>query len=666
MLRGKVSLPIGDSFSIPFEAPAGGCMVRFTYDAVPKDGSRVEFVICGTQLRADSMLYYSGDGACNAEGTAEVPTGGQLCAARWEASQEMLSLLSGLVSKVDPLVLTYKIEVVSTDHMALTQRERLVELAQEPDHGPSDGGATRQLHALRVAVEALSVAAADGRGRTALHGAAAAGNVEAIAMLLQMKAPLDARSITGRTPLLEACARCQVKALVMLLAAGADPLVTDEWGRNALHLIASNSVGSGSEEGTDREQEAGKGPAEAFRALGECRRNLLNQQCGNIPGMEIDTLSETRPLAHAAASGCTHLVQLFLQTGVAADVSSGQGLLAAASHGRVACASLLLKSGSDPGRVHPIMGSALHVAAAGGHTELVRLLCRVLAQGAADAPSIDAAADAAAALLRTNAAWRTPLLCAAASGHGDCVEALVEAGAPLEQTDREGNSPLLGACSVGDPKSVAVLLQAGAQPRRRNALGRDALLCAAAGGHVPVLPLLLPACADRLAEAMVQAAAAGQAKAAVALVELCPLPPPKTWRLKASNGKDTSENDAPAHRACEQLLRALWDRCSEEHALYAQPPPTSHAVPMASGAASSSTSSTGGPTGAAIIAAQGDLSGPDGPPQAPRIEDADASDSSAMSPITPAGGAPDAQSLDLDDLSSIQEMIRMELEEDSE
>ena len=771
ILKGKVALSVGEPFAIPFESPAGGCTVRYSYEAVPESGHSVSFAICdassavaGEAIGAAVLHAASGEG-CRGEGEASVADGGQMCLARWEPVREVLSLLSGLVRKSQPLVLAYEIRVLPSEHLALVARQRLVQLAQQKEDGVDDGGGGggEHLRALRAALQELPVGAADDRGRTALHGAASAGNAEAIALLLRMKAPLEARSDQGRTPLLEACERCQLSAIAPLIAAGSQPHVVDACGCNALHLIAMSRIGEG-------EGEGGDAAAEAFRTLlaagakgarsprsADLVRTLVRHKCGALFAEGDALLSEATPLVHAAAAGLTACCETLLEAGAQPDECCGRPLLAAARGGHTACVRKLLDAGAQPSLSSTPEGSVLHVAAGAGHADLVRMLCSVLARRAAsqaateaadatDVVSIGNGAGGAAAgggaatnaagaagaatggggsppiladLLRTNGAWRSPLLCAAAAGHGDCVEALVDAGSPLEQCDREGNSPLLSACCNGEPKAVAVLLAAGCQPRRRNGAGRDALLCAAAGGHVPVLPLLLPACADRLPEAMVTAAAAGQAKTAVALVELCPLPPPKTWRLKTAGGRGsgTPQEGRPedaVHHAAGQLVRALWERVCEEHALlapdlYSPPPPPHLPQPMAvpspavelEGAAARSVALSATVAAGAIIAeevsggprdaAGGGMPSPPisrpagvgvagaGFPSrdSPRLASEEAGASAeepvvlspgAFSPLTPGGAEDDdgAAGLDLDDLTSIQDLIRMELEDDDD
>lgn len=81
--------------------------------------------------------------------------------------------------------------------------------------------------------------ARDGRGRSALHEAAALDHVEICRVLLEAGAEVDARDAQGRTPLLEAVRGGAVRALEALLAAGANVHAKDAAGANALHLACA-------------------------------------------------------------------------------------------------------------------------------------------------------------------------------------------------------------------------------------------------------------------------------------------------------------------------------------------------------------------------------------------------------------------------------------------
>jgi ankyrin repeat protein len=540
LLRGKVAISPGETFSVPFEAPADGGCVRFRFDVVDSDAA-VSFAV--VQAGNGAVLHTTkGTGR---RGECSLPAGGELCLVRWE---NVVSLFAGLFSSERPNV-SYEVEVLPQAHLDLVQRKRLVRLAE------SGGG---DLRSLGATLERLPASSTDDRGRTPLHGAAAWGHVDAVALLLNANAPLEATCREGRTPLLDACVHCQVGTMVGLLAAGASASAIDARGRNALHLVAASG----------RSGEAILEACGLILDLGPRGHALTRQLCAPSAGrIDAGAPGGTTPLVHAAAAGQTRLCSTLLAAGVDVNECDGQALAAAARCGHDATVRALLAAGADPTLETEVSGSALHTAAGAGHVSLVRLLSAELAQRASES----------AHLLRTDGAWRSPLLCAAAGGHGESVEVLVAAGSPVEQADREGNTPLLSACAVGEPKAVSVLLQAGADPRRRNSSGKDALCCAAAGGHLPLLPLLLPACTDRLVDAMVQAAAAGQGKTAVALVELCPLPLPLR---EVANGR--GEAPSAAHEACELLVRAIWERCSEEEAAASAPPTTQRRSPSTS------------------------------------------------------------------------------------
>ncbi|MEI7835965.1 MAG: ankyrin repeat domain-containing protein [Planctomycetota bacterium] len=79
-------------------------------------------------------------------------------------------------------------------------------------------------------------------GWTALHWAAADGDVDMIEQLLAARADVDATDAAGKTPLHEACRSGQVSAVQALLTAHANPKLADLMGRTPLHyaVLAGN------------------------------------------------------------------------------------------------------------------------------------------------------------------------------------------------------------------------------------------------------------------------------------------------------------------------------------------------------------------------------------------------------------------------------------------
>jgi ankyrin repeat protein len=83
------------------------------------------------------------------------------------------------------------------------------------------------------------VDARDAHGRSALHEAARAGNVDILAVLLAAGADVHARDAAGRTPLLDAAAGGRLGAVDALLAAKADPAAEDADGRGVLAIACA-------------------------------------------------------------------------------------------------------------------------------------------------------------------------------------------------------------------------------------------------------------------------------------------------------------------------------------------------------------------------------------------------------------------------------------------
>jgi len=119
--------------------------------------------------------------------------------------------------------------------------------------------------------------------------------------------------------------------------------------------------------------------------------------------------------------------------------------------------------------------TALTLACAGGHTELVTLL---LARGAAKE--------------HRDKKGFTPLIHASTAGHMAVVEILLDHGVDIEaQSERTKDTALSLACSGGRYEVVELLLQRGANREHRNVSDYTPLALAASGGYVNIIRLLL-------------------------------------------------------------------------------------------------------------------------------------------------------------------------------
>ena len=88
------------------------------------------------------------------------------------------------------------------------------------------------------------------------------------------------------------------------------------------------------------------------------------------------------------------------------------------------------------------------------------------------------------------AAGSAALHLAAASGHGEVVRLLLEAGADAGLEDADRATPLHCAAASGHGLCVKMLLDAGSDPRHRNVMGKNALECAQGSGNVGCVLLI--------------------------------------------------------------------------------------------------------------------------------------------------------------------------------
>ncbi|XP_030375768.1 ankyrin repeat and KH domain-containing protein mask isoform X4 [Scaptodrosophila lebanonensis] len=119
--------------------------------------------------------------------------------------------------------------------------------------------------------------------------------------------------------------------------------------------------------------------------------------------------------------------------------------------------------------------TALTLACAGGHEELVELLIMRHAR-----------------IEHRDKKGFTPLILAATAGHEKVVDILLKHNAELEaQSERTKDTPLSLACSGGRYEVVELLLSKGANKEHRNVSDYTPLSLAASGGYVNIIKLLL-------------------------------------------------------------------------------------------------------------------------------------------------------------------------------
>jgi ankyrin repeat protein len=200
----------------------------------------------------------------------------------------------------------------------------------------------------------------------------------------------------------------------------------------------------------------------------------------------------SRAFALAVMSGDTDVVREALADG--ADVNGpGPGGLPLAvfaiARGETGVARLLIEAGADPGAVDPTTGmTALHLAAIGGHDELVDELIR---RGA----DVDAT---------SRVDPTTALGIACRRDHDGIVRRLLAAGADPNVTlsgsddppDQQDATPLHWASARGDAAMIRQLAALDADVEARKGDGLTPLMIATFGGHLAAVRALLDAGAD--------------------------------------------------------------------------------------------------------------------------------------------------------------------------
>jgi ankyrin repeat protein len=243
-------------------------------------------------------------------------------------------------------------------------------------HVASQMGHMRVLRQIRRSVPRLDVNAMDKDGETPLHYATATGNVEVVRWLLRaLHADIEARSPTsGVTPLMWAAEQQHTELVELFLVQGAKPKVCDMLGRTAM----------------DR----------AMISRHQLVVRVLRLADMRDPESALAQAGKTIPALHAAAE--TNDIQTVQRA---------------------------LLSFSDT--VDPLGWHALHVAAARGHLDIVRLLVESNPEG------VD---------VRGTDLECSPLLLAVHEGHLEVAQFLVEHGAdPLAVSRKRENAVLLAA-----------------------------------------------------------------------------------------------------------------------------------------------------------------------------------------------------------------------------
>jgi len=491
----------------------------------------------------DTALHAAGWGGSAEAVRMLVAAGAEVCAKNGKGQTALHAASShGSTAAIEALVAAGA-DVRATDRRNATALALLegktfaaaarVLLAAGADAGATDDNGNTVLHAaarsgdvagvrLAVAVARCEVDVMNAHGRTALHWASRNGNVECVETLLADGA--DARAMTkdgqtamhmasrsqlvavlqaagadvnakdkrGRTTLHSAVAFCLSSDMAStLLAAGAKARAADKAGKTALHgaaasccpgavrvlLAADADVSAVDDDGQTCLHEATRRGPSLNRLVGVKVRTLL--RAGAKAGAR-DKRGQT-PLHHAARHGILTPASLLLGDPLAgrsetrcaaadapptasamatpptidvnaADQDGQTALHLAALGGHPQMVALLLRHGAHPTPVNVIGGTPLTAAAALGHADIVTQLPAEHPAGAVSTPAHEAAAARRPAML-----------------------SLPPVAAFLPARDEAGNTVLHVAGRRADRPTVVAALVGGVDARARNDDGDTAM-----------------------------------------------------------------------------------------------------------------------------------------------------------------------------------------------
>ncbi|KAJ7440551.1 ankyrin repeat domain-containing protein, partial [Mycena galericulata] len=253
----------------------------------------------------------------------------------------------------------------------------------------------------------------------------------------------------------------------------------------------------------------------------------------------------------------------------------GSSLHIAAAGGHIEIVRILLEKGANINAAGGREGSSLHIAAARGHTEIVRILlekgANVNAAGGRDGSSLHIAAarghienvrillEKGANVNAAEGGDGSSLQAAAARGHTEIVGILLEKGANVNSAQGLYGSSLQVAAAGGHTEIVGILLEKGANVNATGGEDRSSLQAAAARGHTEIVRILLEKGADvnaaggRYGSSLHIAAARGHTEIVRYLLE-------KGADINAAQGRDGSLLHIAAARGHTEIVRILLEK----------------------------------------------------------------------------------------------------------
>ncbi|XP_058459841.1 transient receptor potential cation channel subfamily A member 1 isoform X2 [Malaya genurostris] len=321
----------------------------------------------------------------------------------------------------------------------------------------------------------------DSKGRTAAHQAAARNRINILSFIHGHGGDLNAQDIFGNTPLHVAVENDSLDALEFLLKIPVATNVLNEKKLAPVHLATElNKVKGllvmGKYRNTIDIQQGGEHGRTALHLAAiydneECARILISD-FGACPRRPCN--NGYYPIHEAAKNASSKTMEVFFQWGESKGCtreemisfydSEGNVPLHSAVHGGdIKAVELCLKSGAKISTQQHDLSTPVHLAAAQGAIEIVKLMFVMQPQ------------EKKISMHCTDIQKMTPLHCAAMFDHPEIVDYLVHEGADINALDKENRSPLLLSASRGGWRTVMVLIRLGADISLKDINSRNVL-----------------------------------------------------------------------------------------------------------------------------------------------------------------------------------------------